>query len=79
MMAAAADLFFSDCRPYVEGVTDACYEGFAARADAEAFIEYWKQTVAEVYRMEIKKALDEGLRPRTMSFNIAGLLSRDDA
>lgn len=29
--------------------------------------------------MEMKRALGRGLRPRTLNFNVAGLLSRDDA
>ncbi len=37
------------------------------------------QAVAEVYMMEIKAALDKGLRPWDMQFDVAGLFQKEAA
>jgi hypothetical protein len=37
---------------------------FRTRAQAEAFIEDWKETYADVWREMIKEVLDQGFRPR---------------
>lgn len=57
----------------------ACYDSFPTRKDAEAFIKDWNQAVAEVYMMEIKAALDKGLRPWDMQFDVAGLFQKEAA
>jgi hypothetical protein len=41
---------------------------------AEAFIEDWKESFADVWRIEVKKALDSGLRPRDMKLSVQGVL-----
>lgn len=51
-----------------------CHKWFRTKAQAEAFIEDWKETYAEVWRMEVKKGLDQGLRPRDMKLRIEGIL-----
>ena len=42
-----------------------CHNQFRAMAQAEAFIEDWKETYAEIWREMIKAALYRGYRPRT--------------
>ncbi|KAK3369304.1 hypothetical protein B0T24DRAFT_658794 [Lasiosphaeria ovina] len=49
---------------------------FRTRAQAEAFIEDWKQTVASIYGKVIREALDKGFRPDDMKFNIEGILHK---
>ncbi len=53
---------------------NACFKRFRTRDQAEAFIEDWKQTTADLYRAAIKEALDRGWRPPDLKFSIAGLL-----
>jgi hypothetical protein len=43
-------------------------------AQAEAFIEDWKESFADVWRREVKKGLDRGLQPLDMKFSIEGIL-----
>jgi hypothetical protein len=56
------------------GVSGACHKCFKTEAQAEAFIEDWKESYAEVVRQVVRKGLDEGLRPRDMSLKVEGLL-----
>lgn len=48
----------SEAKLEVERFFDACHKRFETRDQAEAFIENWKQSFADTYRTEIKKALD---------------------
>ncbi|KAJ5896413.1 uncharacterized protein N7473_005812 [Penicillium subrubescens] len=41
-----------------------CHKKFRTRAQAEAFIEDWKESYADVWRNMIKEVLDQGFRPR---------------
>lgn len=43
-------------------------------AQAEAFIEDWKASYAEIWYESIKDALDRGFRPREMGFSIEKFL-----
>ncbi|CAN9302553.1 unnamed protein product [Alternaria alternata] len=47
----------------------ACHKKFRTKEQAEAFIEDWKETYAEVWRRALKKALDEGLRPQDLKLD----------
>lgn len=60
----------------VERVPGACHKHFKTRLQAEAFIEDWKQAVAEVYCEKIKNGLDKGHRHWDMSVNVERLLSK---
>lgn len=60
----------------IREVSGACHKHFRTREQAEAFIEDWKNSYADVWRAEIKKALDEGLRPWDMKFNLEGILQK---
>jgi hypothetical protein len=53
---------------------NACHKWFRTEAQAEAFIQDWKESFADVWRREVRKALDVGLRPRDMKFSIEGIL-----
>jgi hypothetical protein len=57
-------------------VSSNCHKYFRTRAQAEAFIEDWKQTVASIYYKAIREALDDGFRPDDMKFNVAGILHK---
>lgn len=56
----------------------ACHKRFRTRSQAEAFIEDWKDSLADVWREEIKNGLDQGLRPRNMKFSAEDILIRHD-
>lgn len=58
----------------VDGFLENCYKRFETRHEADAFIEDWKQSFADAYRWEIKKALDQGFRPHDMKFSVQGIL-----
>ncbi|KAJ6101902.1 hypothetical protein N7486_004329 [Penicillium sp. IBT 16267x] len=47
----------------VVGEEGSCHKRFRTMAQAEAFIEDWKETYAEIWREMIKEALDQGYRP----------------
>jgi viroplasmin and RNaseH domain-containing protein len=47
----------------VDGEGGSCHKRFRTMAQAEAFIEDWKETYAEIWREIIKEALDQGYRP----------------
>lgn len=59
----------------MDGVSGGCHKHFRTRAQAEAFIVDWRQTVAELYRREIEKALYQGCKPFSMELSIKGLLA----
>ena len=63
-----------EAKPVVEGFHDACFERFETYAQAEAFIEDWKQSFARVYEREIKMALDQGFRPHDMKLSVKDIL-----
>jgi hypothetical protein len=58
----------------IHEISGACHKRFKTEAQAEAFIEGWKESFAEVWSREMKKALDRGLRPRDMKLSMEGIL-----
>ncbi|OJJ41996.1 hypothetical protein ASPZODRAFT_78085 [Penicilliopsis zonata CBS 506.65] len=56
-----------------------CHKAFRTRAQAEAFIEDWKDTYAEIWRREIRKALDQGLRPENLKFQVEKVLHSQES
>jgi len=65
--------------PKVTEVSSNCHKYFRTRAQAEAFIEDWKQTVASIYEKAIREALDKGFRPDDMKFNVEGILHKPES
>ena len=62
----------------VKEITGACYKRFRTRTQAEAFIEDWKESFADVWRRAIREGLDQGLRPRDMKLSVEGILYGTD-
>ncbi|KAE8395827.1 hypothetical protein BDV23DRAFT_144886 [Aspergillus alliaceus] len=62
--------YYVKTEPKVKGYSGACYKHFRTRAQAEAFIEDWKNAYADVCRREIKAELDRGFRPPNMKLNL---------
>jgi viroplasmin and RNaseH domain-containing protein len=63
----------------VDGFEGACHKRFRTEAQAQAFIEDWNESYAQVVYREVKKGLDRGLQPRNMKPNVDGILiSRDN-
>ncbi len=58
----------------VESHASNCYKRFRTRAQAEAFIEDWKDAFADVWRAAIREALDSGLRPADMKIDVWAVL-----
>ncbi|KAJ6118768.1 SinR repressor/SinI anti-repressor dimerization [Penicillium samsonianum] len=60
------DLYRGRCgaEKEVQKEPGSCHKKFRTRAQAEAFIEDWKESHADVWRELIKEVLDQGLRPR---------------
>ncbi|MCJ1479360.1 hypothetical protein MMC13_008045 [Lambiella insularis] len=52
----------------------ACHKRFKTNAQAQVFIEDWKESYADVLRSEVKKALDRGLQPKDMKFGTENIL-----
>ena len=64
-------------KPEVEKISGACYKRFRTFAQAEAFIEDWKESFADVWRSAIRKGLDQGLRPCDMKLGVEGLFGTE--
>lgn len=62
----------------VKDVKGACHKRFRERGQAEAFIDDWKESFADIWRRAIKEGLDQGLRPDDMKLSIDGILYRTD-
>jgi len=62
----------------VKEVRGICHKKFKTRSQAEAFIEDWKDSYAEVWRRAIREGLDRGLRPRDMTVNVESILRQTD-
>jgi hypothetical protein len=60
----------------VHEITGACHKRFKTKAQAEAFIEDWKEAFADVVRRAVKEGLDRGLRPQDMRLGIGGLFRK---
>ncbi|KAJ5876401.1 uncharacterized protein N7529_001985 [Penicillium soppii] len=58
--------------------TKACYEAFSSQEEAEDFIASWKDAFADVSRLAIRQALENGWKPRNMKFNVESFLIRDN-
>lgn len=56
--------------------TNACQERFRTQQEAEQFIEAWKDAYADVWRREIRQALDKGWKPKDMKFDAGLFLDR---
>ena len=65
---------YSETEREVKGFSDACYQRFGTRAEAEGFIEDWKESFADVWRRAIREGLDQGLRPCDMRLGLEGIL-----
>jgi viroplasmin and RNaseH domain-containing protein len=59
--------YYEKAKPEVDRSSGACHKHFRTRAQAEAFIEDWKNSYADVCRREIKAKLDQGFRPSNMN------------
>lgn len=55
-------------------VSGACHKRFKTQQQAEDFIEDWKQSFTEAYAMELKRALDQGSRPRDLKLSLKDIL-----
>lgn len=68
----------SGTEPEVKKVKNTCHKRFRTLSQAEAFIEDWKDSVADTWRRAIKEGLDQGLRPKDMKFSTDGILRNPD-
>lgn len=62
----------------VKEISGACHKRFRTHAQAEAFIEDWNESFANVWRRAIREGLDQGLRPRDMEIRVEGILHGTD-
>jgi hypothetical protein len=62
----------------VKEISGACHKRFRTRSQAEAFIEDWKDSFADVWRRKIREALDQGLKPYDMKLSVEGILYGPD-
>jgi uncharacterized protein (DUF433 family) len=59
----------------IKKVSGSCHKLFRTRAQAEAFIEDWKDSYADIWRKAIREALDRGRRPADMRIRVGQILS----
>ncbi|KAK4103556.1 hypothetical protein N658DRAFT_494048 [Parathielavia hyrcaniae] len=64
--------------PKIDKIPGACHKRFRTKDQAQAFIEDWRQSVADVYRAAIKEALNKGFRPRDLKLNVEGFLYKTE-
>jgi hypothetical protein len=62
----------------VKEIIGACYKRFRTRSQAEAFIEDWEESFADVWRRAAREGLDQGLRPRDTKVSVEGILHETD-
>lgn len=57
---------------------NACYKHFQTKVQARAFIKDWNESVADIYRREIKKELDaRDVKPPYLGSNVAQLFDTE--
>jgi hypothetical protein len=56
--------------PVIDTYKGACHQSFRTEAQAQAFIEDWKESMAEVCRMAVKEKLDSGVRSQSMELDL---------
>ncbi|KAK8013572.1 hypothetical protein PG991_009165, partial [Apiospora marii] len=71
--------YWDETKLETEKISGVCHKHFRTRAQAEAFIEDWKQSYTEVYAMVLKQALDQDLRPRDLKMNLEDILEKPEA
>ena len=59
----------------IQEFPSACHKRFKTKAQAQAFIDDWKESYADIWRSEVKKALDRGLQPKDMKFGMEDIFS----
>lgn len=59
-------------------ISGACHKRFRTHSQAEAFIEDWKDSFADVWRRKIREELDQGLKPYDMKLSVEGILHGPD-
>ncbi|KAG9235622.1 hypothetical protein BJ875DRAFT_503914 [Amylocarpus encephaloides] len=64
--------------PEVKEISGACHKRFRTRSQAEAFIEDWKESFADVWRRRIREGLDQRLQPYDMKLGVEGILHGPD-
>lgn len=74
VMMIAHEFGSGKVKPMVETVPGACHKHFRTHAQAEAFIDDWKTSFADISRRVIKEKLDRGFRPQDMKLNFEGML-----
>ena len=62
----------------MKDISGACYKRFRTRSQAEDFIKDWKDSFADVWRREIREALDQGLKPCDMKLSLEDILYGPD-
>lgn len=64
--------------PKVTKITSAYYKRFRTRSQIEAFVEDWKDSIADAWRRAIPEGLDHGLRPHEMKVSVESILYGTD-
>lgn len=59
-------------------ISGACHKRFRTRSQAEAFIEDWKDSFADVWQRKIREELDQGLKPYDMKLSVEDILYGPD-
>ena len=63
----------------IQEFQSACHKRFKPKAQAQAFIEDWKESYANVRRSEVKKALDRGLQLKDTKFGTEDILQEPNS
>lgn len=58
----------------VKEVPGACFKRFRTSEQAQAFIEDWEESFADVWQREMRAKLHQGFRPRDMGLTLGGIL-----
>jgi hypothetical protein len=62
----------------VKEISGACHKRLRTRSQAEAFLEDWKDSFADVWRRKIRDVLDQGHKPYDMKLSVKGILCEPD-
>lgn len=57
--------------------TSACHESFSTEHEARQFIEDWREAYADVWRLKIRRGLNEGWKPEDLAVDISNIMVKE--
>ncbi|ODM16944.1 hypothetical protein SI65_07342 [Aspergillus cristatus] len=68
---------WEDAKGATSGFTSACHESFRTEHEAKQFIEDWREACADVWRLEIRRGLNDGWKPEDLAVDISKIMAKE--